>query len=244
MRQATREAREREKTATKIRAARYDAANDLVVTELSTGATLGVPRRAIPGFAHAAPRDLADIRVDPGAESLWSDTVDDGVLLEQLIEIAAGEGLLKIVGGRISGRRRSTAKAAAARANGAKGGRPPLTIAEFIRQLERRIHELSPSAPAADVSREPNPKFPAGAVWKIDGRTVLDVGIHGHREVQIRAAWRRKRPVERRIRAIADRVAGELARWLVENRETSALTTLAANRSTRHGRSRAGHAQS
>jgi hypothetical protein len=241
MREAARVAREREKTATKIRAAHYDPVRDAVVTELSTGVTLAVPRRAIAGFARAAPDALSDIEINPAAESLWSDTVDDGVLLEQLIEIAAGEELLKVLGGRVSGRRRSPAKAAAARANGAKGGRPPLTMGEFIRELERRLHELSPSAPKADVSGEPNPNLPAGAVWRIGGLTVLNVGIHGHNEVLItRTPWPRKRPIERRIRATALRVAGELARWLVKNKETCAVTTLAVHRATRHSRSRGG----
>jgi hypothetical protein len=117
-------ARKREATATKIVGARYDAEHDALVTDLSTGASLIVPRRAIPGFAKADPASLADIAVNPGAESLWSDTVDDGVLLDQLLEIAAGSEHIKTLGGRISGRARTPAKAAAARANGAKGGRP------------------------------------------------------------------------------------------------------------------------
>lgn len=124
MQRAERESREREKTATKIRRARYDTKRDLVIVELSTGATLMIERARIAGFAKASPAALADLAVNPGAESLWSETVDDGVLLEQLIEIAAGTEFLKVFGGRISGRRRSPAKAAAARKNGAKGGRP------------------------------------------------------------------------------------------------------------------------
>ncbi len=95
-----------------------------MVTHLSTGSTLIVPRCAIPGFVEAKPAALADIAINPGAESLWSDTVDDGVLLDQLLEIAAGSEHIKTLGGRISGRARTPVKAAAARANGAKGGRP------------------------------------------------------------------------------------------------------------------------
>ena len=117
-------ARKRELVATKIVGAHYDAEHDAVVTDLSTGSTLIVPRHAIPGFAKAEPVALADISINPGAESLWSDTVDDGVLLDQLLEIAAGSEHIKTLGGRISGRSRTPAKAAAARANGAKGGRP------------------------------------------------------------------------------------------------------------------------
>lgn len=117
-------ARKRESVTTKIVGARYDAEHDALVTDLSTGSTLIVPRHAIAGFAQADPASLADVTINPGAESLWSDTVDDGVLLDQLLEIAAGSEHIKTLGGRISGRARTPAKAAAARANGAKGGRP------------------------------------------------------------------------------------------------------------------------
>lgn len=124
MERAARESREREKTATKIRAAHYDAARDVIVVELSTGATLMIGRARIAGFAKASPAVLADLAINPGAESLWSQAADDGVLLDQLLEIVAGTEYLKVLGGRISGRKRSPAKAAAARKNGVKGGRP------------------------------------------------------------------------------------------------------------------------
>jgi hypothetical protein len=48
-------ARRRQKGATKIRYARYDARRDAIVAELSTGSILAVPRRIIPGFAGARP---------------------------------------------------------------------------------------------------------------------------------------------------------------------------------------------
>ncbi len=121
---ACQDAAEREKAVTKIRGVSYDPEADAVTVDLSTGASLTVPRRAIPGFARARPEQLSDIVVETVAESLWSDAVDDGVLLEQLIEIAFGETTLKTLGGRISGRVTSAAKAAASRTNGRKGGRP------------------------------------------------------------------------------------------------------------------------
>jgi hypothetical protein len=124
MRAAVRAARERERTATKIKSARYDRERDAIVAELSTGATLAVPRRVIPGFANAAPRKLASLSITPGREGLWSDSVDDGVLLEQLFVLAAGESTIGAIGARINGAKRSPARAAASRSNGAKGGRP------------------------------------------------------------------------------------------------------------------------
>jgi hypothetical protein len=124
MRDAIKSARRRERTATKIRAAHYDRRNDTIVASLSTGATLTVPRPAILGFAKASARDLTDIEITPGAEGLWSETIDDGVLLEQLLILAAGEAMLGTIGARINAARKSPARAAASRVNGTKGGRP------------------------------------------------------------------------------------------------------------------------
>lgn len=117
-------ARRREKGATKIRHAHYDVRRDAIVVELSTGSILAVPRRIIPGFAGARPAALADLEITPGNEGLWSDNSDDGVLLEQLVVLAAGERTVGSIGARINASKKSPARAAASRANGAKGGRP------------------------------------------------------------------------------------------------------------------------
>lgn len=124
MRNAIKAARVRERTATKIKSARYDRRADSIVAELSTGSVLMVPRKRVPGFIKAGPRDLADVTITPGGEGLWSDLVDDGVLLEQLLVLAAGEAVLGTIGARINAAKKSPARAAASRANGAKGGRP------------------------------------------------------------------------------------------------------------------------
>jgi hypothetical protein len=97
---------------------------DVVVVGLSTESTVEVPRARIAGFAKADAALLADLAINPGAESLWSANVDDGVLLEQLLATAFGEHLVMTVGARIAARRRSPAGSAASRENGKKGGRP------------------------------------------------------------------------------------------------------------------------
>lgn len=124
MREAIKAARRREKTATKIREAHYNCRSDAIVAELSTGATLIVPRPSVPGFATATARELHDLAITPGGEGLWSDTADDGVLLEQLLVLAIGEAALGTIGARINAAKRSPARASASRANGQKGGRP------------------------------------------------------------------------------------------------------------------------
>jgi len=129
MRDATKAARQRERTATKIRAVRYDRERDTISAELSTGSILIVPRRAIPGFARAPADALADVAITPGSEGLWSDAVDDGILLEQILVLAAGETTLGTIGARLNAAKKSPARAAASRSNGTKGGRPRKTAA-------------------------------------------------------------------------------------------------------------------
>jgi len=129
MRKAVKDARQRERTATKIRAVRYDKGGDKIVADLSTGATLTVPRRAVPGFAKASTEHLVDVAITPGGEGLWSEAADDGALLEQLLILAAGEATLGSIGARINASKKSPARAAASRANGVKGGRPRKRVA-------------------------------------------------------------------------------------------------------------------
>lgn len=117
-------ARGRETGATKIRHARYDARRDVIVVDLSTGSILAVPRRLIPGFARVRPGLVADLAITPGSEGLCSMNAADGVLLEQLVVLVAGERTVGTIGARINASRKTPARAAASRANGAKGGRP------------------------------------------------------------------------------------------------------------------------
>ena len=124
MREALRLSRKREKTATKIVKATYDRGRDVLIIDLSTEATLIVPRHRIVGFANARPSQLADLAIMPGREALWSDSVDDGVLLEQLLVIVAGRDAIGTIGARVNASKKSAARAAASRANGAMGGRP------------------------------------------------------------------------------------------------------------------------
>lgn len=129
IRMAVASARIRERTATKIKSAHYNPKNDRIVTELSTGAILAVPRRVIPGFAKASKSALVDIEITPEGEGLWSEILDDGVLLEQLIVLTAGAATLGSIGARLNAGKKSPARAAASRANGAKGGRPRKNVA-------------------------------------------------------------------------------------------------------------------
>lgn len=109
----------------RARAVHYDRAADLVMLELSNGCVFGFPPRAIPALADASPTDLAAVELSPGGGALHWEALDadlsvPGLLLASVDRPARLRELARLAGGT-----RSAAKVAAARANGAKGGRPP-----------------------------------------------------------------------------------------------------------------------
>lgn len=105
-------------------AARFDSQRRHVVVQLDNGAELSFPVKLAQGLAKATPKALAAIEVTPAG---------DGLLWPQLGATLSVHGMLLGVFGnkvwmqslaRKGGSATSSAKAAAARANGAKGGRP------------------------------------------------------------------------------------------------------------------------
>lgn len=119
------EARERGRIAqlTEPRAvsARYDAQAQRVIVELTSGATFAFPPALVEGLCNASPQDLAEIEVSPIGFGLHWPRLDEDYTVPGLM--AGIFGTAKWMAAR-AGRGSSPAKAAAARANGAKGGRP------------------------------------------------------------------------------------------------------------------------
>ncbi len=101
--------------------ARYDAKAQRIAVELASGATFAFPPGLVQGLCGAAPAQLAEIEVS---------TVGFGLHWPQLDEDFSVSGLMNGIFGTArwmaarAGRVSSPAKAAAARANGKKGGRP------------------------------------------------------------------------------------------------------------------------
>jgi hypothetical protein len=95
--------------------------------ELSSGVVFGFPTKAIPALAKASPDQLAAVEVSPGGSGLHWEELDADLSVGGLLlaSIDRSEQLTELA--RIAGRTTSPAKAAAARANGAKGGRPRKT---------------------------------------------------------------------------------------------------------------------
>ncbi|MBA3645272.1 MAG: DUF2442 domain-containing protein [Gemmatimonadaceae bacterium] len=104
--------------------AKYDRAKRRVMIELTSGYSFAFPTRAIAALRKASPKQLESVEVDPsggavGWDALGVDLSVPGLLLSAVGELEGRRHLA-----RLAGRVKSKAKSAAARRNGAKGGRP------------------------------------------------------------------------------------------------------------------------
>lgn len=106
--------------------ARYDRRRARVIVELSTGVQLAIPVDRLEGLAGAAADALADIEISPAGLGLHWPQLDADIYLPALLQGVFGSRTWMAAQlGSAGGQARSPAKAAAARANGRKGGRPP-----------------------------------------------------------------------------------------------------------------------
>lgn len=103
------------------KAARYDAKADRVVVELISGATFAFPPRLVEGLQDASPAEIAEVEVIGVGYGLHWKSLDLDYSVPGLMNGVFGTA--KWMAAR-AGRTTSPAKAAAARANGRKGGRP------------------------------------------------------------------------------------------------------------------------
>jgi hypothetical protein len=107
--------------------ARYDRATGRVVMELSNGSVYEFPISSIPEMANASAKALAKVEVSPGGFALHWEELDADLSVPGLLMSSLGRREKLSEFARLAGRTKSPAKAAAARANGAKGGRPRKT---------------------------------------------------------------------------------------------------------------------
>ena len=120
------EALGRELLATEPRAtgARYDAKADRVVIELSNGASFAFPPKLSEGLENATPEQLAEVEIAGAGFDLHWPALDEDLYVPALLSGIFGTKTWMRELARRAGQSTSPAKAAAARANGAKGGRP------------------------------------------------------------------------------------------------------------------------
>jgi hypothetical protein len=111
-------------TEPRAKSARYDRKSGRVVIELTNGSTFMFPARLAQGLTDASDDDLAQITLMGEGFALHWETINEGFSVPGLL--AGLFGTRKYMA-QLAGRATSPKKAAAARANGAKGGRPRKT---------------------------------------------------------------------------------------------------------------------
>lgn len=110
---------------TRAVAARYDRRASRIVVSLNTGLELAFPPGLAEGLAGATPADLAIIEISPAGLGLHWPKLDADLYLPALLEgVFGSRRWMAAELGAAGGRVRSEAKAASARKNGRKGGRP------------------------------------------------------------------------------------------------------------------------
>ena len=127
--QASRAGRQIAKTEPRAAHASYRARDDALRIELTNGAVITLPVKLIPGLKRAAPGDVRSVEVLGRGGGLHWECLDLDLSVPALVSsvFAGPEWMAEL--GRVGGRRSSTIKAAAARRNGRKGGRPRIRVA-------------------------------------------------------------------------------------------------------------------
>jgi len=110
-----------QQTEPRATSARYDAKNGRIIVDLTNGCTFAFPPRMVQGLEAATDEDLASVEILGAGYGLHWEALDTDFTVGGLL---AGVFGTKAYMARRAGQTTSPAKAAAARANGAKGGRP------------------------------------------------------------------------------------------------------------------------
>ena len=108
--------------------ARYDAERDRVIVRLTTGIEIGFAPCDAEGLQHASCDELAEIEVEAFGLGIHFPRLDADLYVPALLEgVLGSKGWIAARLGAAGGRVRSSAKAAASRNNGKRGGRPRKT---------------------------------------------------------------------------------------------------------------------
>ena len=100
---------------------RYDARRKAMLVELTNGCTFTFPPSLVQGLEEASDAELRDVEILGAGSGLHWESRDVDISVPGLLNGLFGTAAHMA---RLAGRATSPAKAAAARVNGAKGGRP------------------------------------------------------------------------------------------------------------------------
>ncbi len=111
-------------TEVQARQVSYNPQQDQLAIELQSGVTLLLPTHLLQGVGGAKPEEIGAVQLGPRGASLHWEALNVSFSLAALLAGIFGTQIWMQEMGRRGGRVKSTAKAAAARINGRKGGRP------------------------------------------------------------------------------------------------------------------------
>ena len=154
-------------TEPRARDAYYDAGTGRIVVELKLGGAFAFPPDMYPELEGCSPAELARVLPSPSGEAVEWDDLDVQIAVAGVLVRMLGPAMMRAFAQR-GGSATSERKAAAARANGARGGRPPrrreagwpkVPPGSALRLREVRQEELTkpepPPAPDADETDAP-----------------------------------------------------------------------------------------
>lgn len=129
---AKRRAKERAARVPHAVAVRFEPRQRLLMIELASRATLCIHDADLQGIAGADVRDLQNVELLGDGYAIHFPSLDQDFYLPALLEGFLGTKQWMAELGRKGGQAKSTAKKAAAQANGRKGGRPRKTPANSV----------------------------------------------------------------------------------------------------------------
>jgi hypothetical protein len=122
---ATRRAARRRASGPLATAAHYDRRRNRIMVRLNTGLELAFPPQKAEGLELANPSDLSEIEISPSGLGIHFPRLDAHLYLPALLQgIFGSRSWMASQLGSAGGKASSLVKAAAARANGKRGGRP------------------------------------------------------------------------------------------------------------------------
>jgi hypothetical protein len=110
----------------RAKSARYDGKSDRIIVELQNGCTFAFPPKLAQGLEKATTEQLSRVELLGAGYGLRWEDLDVDLSVPGLLSGLFGTRAFMA---RIAGQTKSSAKATAARANGAKGGRPRRSVA-------------------------------------------------------------------------------------------------------------------
>ncbi len=129
---ANRRAKELRAAVPRAVAAHFDRKSGRIVVDLSSRVTISFSARDAQGLERAKPSDLERIAITPSGFGLHFPKLDADLYVPALLEGMLGSKRWMAARlGQAGGKSRSAAKRAAARANGALGGRPRKRASSF-----------------------------------------------------------------------------------------------------------------